>query len=176
MSRYDLDQRIASITEQYAQHVITARGERNGLGWWVMHRLYSDGRKSSDLWTEVIEGHGGYLHVNGDILACVFGICGSSAQPGPGRQVAWMVRPSPSDGGVCSHCGGPLVPGTRVRRMAEKVDGALMSHSWCNECCKAMTEDVEPDDADDDWLPAWELRCGLHGGRLVTDTSEGGAS
>lgn len=84
--------------------------------------------------------------------------------------------------GACSHCGGPLVPGTRVRRMAEKVDGALMSHSWCNECCQAMIEEVEPDDADDDWLPAWEVRCGLHNGSSVArlndyrdgDPSEGG--
>jgi len=65
-------------------------------------------------------------------------------------------------GGECSHCGGTIVPGTRVRRMAEKCDGELLTHSWCNDCCKAMIEDCEPEDAEDDWLPAWDARQGIH--------------
>jgi hypothetical protein len=93
----NIRERMASVTEQYAGHIITEQSTHGDgmLGRWTLHRRYPDGKWSSDMWCEIIEGRGGYLYVNGDISACVFGICGGVK--GPGAMVAWMARPSPGD-------------------------------------------------------------------------------
>lgn len=88
--------RTASIQHEYATHEIVEYSEHAGLGRWLLKKRYPDGKTCSDMWAEVIEGRGGYLHVGGDIAACVFGICGS-ANPKPGNMVYWMARRTPAD-------------------------------------------------------------------------------
>lgn len=88
--------RTASIIAEYATHEIVEYSEHAGLGRWLLKKSYHDGKTCSDMWAEIIEGRGGYLHVGGDIAACVFGICGS-ANPKPGNMVYWMARRTPAD-------------------------------------------------------------------------------
>lgn len=114
------------ITRQFADHVITASGERGHLGWWTLHKLYPDGKRTSDMWCEIIEGHGGYLYVNGDISAAVFGIYGECRRPG--QMVAWMTRPTIADG-----------------YMAEKLRIA-MGHSYGCDPARSWKPDVAVED------------------------------
>lgn len=41
-------------------------------------------------------------------------------------------------GGDCGMCRQEIVPGHRVRLLAAKFDGSLMSYRWCAACCAAM--------------------------------------
>lgn len=101
-----LERLEADATRAFSRHQIVAHGVRNGrpsdsepetgLGWWVIRRAYADGTPDSAFWTEIIEGHGGYLYINGDIDAAVFGRFYPTPHA-PGQMVRWMCRRSAND-------------------------------------------------------------------------------
>lgn len=63
--------------------------------------------------------------------------------------------------GPCSHCGGEIAKGERIRRQSSKFDGELMVHRWCALCCSTMaTYDAELEDDDRDDIPEYEKRSG----------------
>lgn len=70
-------------------------GLGRGLGRWLLQQHYPDGAAKSDLWTEIIEGAGGYLLVGGDIEFARFGICGRTSWAG--QMVRWMGNRSAPD-------------------------------------------------------------------------------
>jgi len=86
---------IADTVKTFSAHQIVESSAHDNLGRWLLMKLYPDGKRMTNMWAEIIEGRGGYLYVNGDISACVFGIC--SGQSEPGRTVQWM-SPSTPDG------------------------------------------------------------------------------
>ena len=86
---------IADTVKTFSAHQIVESSAHDNLGRWMLMKLYPNGRSMTSMWAEIIEGRGGYLYVNGDISACVFGIC--SGQSEPGRTVQWMSRSTPDD-------------------------------------------------------------------------------
>ena len=93
-----IQETVEWATNSFSKHVITESSAHDGLGRWTLHRLYPDGKQMSDMWCEIIEGRGGYLYVNGDISAAIFGIYGGRRDvTGPGRMVAWIARQNPRD-------------------------------------------------------------------------------
>ncbi|WP_445392563.1 hypothetical protein ACUDTH_02890 [Stenotrophomonas pavanii] len=68
----------------------------------------------------------------------------------------------------CSHCSGHIAVGERHRSRVEVVDGSMMSHRWCRNCCSLMARIVggrDPESAEDEF----EGRIGAHRAKAVAN-------
>ncbi len=53
--------------------------------------------------------------------------------------------------GQCDHCNGEIKSGTHYRYMVCKLDGAINSLKYCEDCCAAMVRELE-DNGKNKWL------------------------
>lgn len=53
--------------------------------------------------------------------------------------------------GLCDHCMGEVKSGTHYRYMVCKLDGAINSLKYCEDCCAAMVRELE-DKGENKWL------------------------